>query len=36
VHVETVMEPHGGQFPGRHARYVLRSRVRVLPPRKGG
>lgn len=36
VQVETVMETHGGQFPGQHARYVLRSRVRMLPPKKGG
>ncbi len=28
--IETVHESHGGQFAGRHARYVLRSRVRLL------
>ena len=28
--VETVHERHEGQFAGRHARYVLRSRVRLL------
>jgi hypothetical protein len=28
--VETVHESHEGQFAGRHARYVLRSRVRLL------
>ncbi len=28
--VETVHESHGGLFAGRHARYVLRSRVRLL------
>jgi hypothetical protein len=28
--IETVREPHGGPFPGEHARYVLRSRVIVL------
>lgn len=28
--IETVHERHGGEFPGRHARYVLRSRVRLL------
>ena len=27
---ETVREPHGGPFPGEHARYMLRSAVRVL------
>lgn len=27
IDIETIMEEHGGQFPGRHARYVLRSRV---------
>ena len=34
VRIETVMEPHGGKFPGIHGRYVLRSRVRAQ--RKGG
>src|SRR5436309_865366 len=28
--VETIREPHGGPFPGGHARYVLRSRVTIL------
>ena len=28
--IETVHEPHGGSFPGTHARYVLRSRVTIL------
>ncbi len=28
--IETVHETHGGPFSGNHARYVLRSRVRVL------
>ncbi len=28
--VETVNESHGGLFAGRHARYVLRSRARLL------
>ncbi len=28
--IETVHEPHQGPFPGRHARYVLRSRLRVV------
>jgi hypothetical protein len=27
---ETVRERHGGEFPGDHARYVLRSRITVL------
>lgn len=29
VVVETEMEPHAGAYPGRHARYRLRSRVRI-------
>jgi hypothetical protein len=28
--IETVPERHGGNFPGNHARYVLRSRVVIL------
>jgi hypothetical protein len=28
VPIETIHEPHGGPFPGRHARYVLRAEVR--------
>jgi hypothetical protein len=28
--VETIHENHGGAFPGRHARYVLRSTVTVV------
>ena len=28
--IETIHESHGGRFPGRHARYVLRSAVTVL------
>lgn len=28
--IDTIHEKHGGEFPGRHARYVLRSRVRIL------
>ena len=28
ISVETIHEPHGGSYPGTHARYVLRSRVR--------
>lgn len=27
--VETVHEPHGGEYPGHHARYRLHSAVRV-------
>jgi hypothetical protein len=30
IAIETVHESHRGPFPGRHARYVLRSRVRVV------
>jgi len=30
IHVDTIDERHGGQFAGRHARYVLRSVVRVI------
>jgi hypothetical protein len=28
--IETIHEPHCGQFPGTHARYVLRSPVEVV------
>lgn len=28
--IETVTERHGGPFSGNHARYVLRSKVRLL------
>lgn len=31
VDVKTIHEPHAGEFAGRHARYVLRSRVTRLP-----
>lgn len=27
IEIETVTEPHGGPFPGHHARYVLKSRI---------
>ncbi|WP_423208738.1 winged helix domain-containing protein [Paracoccus yeei] len=27
IQIETRHEPHGGPFPGHHARYVLQSRV---------
>lgn len=30
IDIETIREPHGGPFPGQHARYVLRSDVTVL------
>lgn len=30
VHVETVDEDHGGPFAGSHARYVLRSSIRIV------
>lgn len=29
IEIETVHEPHGGDYPGHHARYVLRSDVSV-------
>lgn len=32
VQIETIREPHGGQFPGSHGRYVLRSQVEILEP----
>jgi hypothetical protein len=28
--IDTVEERHGGPYPGRHARYVLRSSVEIL------
>jgi hypothetical protein len=34
VPIETIHEPHEGDYPGRHARYVLRAYV--APERKGG
>lgn len=30
LEIETRHEPHQGPFPGRHARYVLRSRLRII------
>lgn len=30
IHVETINERHGGAFAGKHARYVLRSNVRIV------
>jgi hypothetical protein len=32
LNVETIDEPHGGDFKGTHARYVLRSRVTSANP----
>jgi hypothetical protein len=32
VDVETINEEHFGPFPGHHARYVLRSVVRIVTP----
>ena len=29
--IETLHERHGGNFPGTHARYILRCHVRVIP-----
>lgn len=34
LEIETVTEPHGGDYPGQHARYVLRSTV--VPAWEGG
>lgn len=28
--IETIHEPHAGAFPGKHARYVLKSAVEIL------
>ena len=28
--IDTIREPHAGEFPGQHARYVLRSRVVIV------
>ena len=30
LRIDTINERHGGPFAGRHARYVLRSRIRIL------
>ncbi|MFZ8281141.1 winged helix domain-containing protein [Staphylococcus aureus] len=30
IDIETVVEPHGGPFAGRHGRYVLREPLRVI------
>jgi hypothetical protein len=31
IAVRTIYEPHDGEFPGRHGRYVLESAVELLP-----
>jgi hypothetical protein len=40
LRIETITESHGGLFAGHHARYVLRSKVRILAldeyPAEGG
>jgi hypothetical protein len=33
VEIETITEPHEGQFPGHRARYVLRSTVSIMQER---
>ncbi|OYD03709.1 hypothetical protein [Rhizobium sp. N4311] len=30
IDVETIHENHGGQFPGSHARYVLRAKLSIV------
>ena len=30
IQIETIWERHGGPYPGRHARYVLRSKVSII------
>ena len=30
LNIETVTEPHAGQFAGHHAKYILRSPVEIL------
>jgi hypothetical protein len=30
LHIETLHEVHRGQFPGSHARYILRSRIEIV------
>ncbi len=32
--IETITEPHAGDYPGHHARYVLRSSVTYAPKAK--
>jgi len=31
IEIESIPEPHGGTYAGRHVRYVLRSLVRLVP-----
>ena len=35
VLIQTKTEPHGGEFSGAHARYVLRSKVQILEASDG-
>lgn len=30
LHIDMVEEPHGGEYPGKHGRYFLRSQVRLV------
>jgi hypothetical protein len=32
LNIETITEMHGGEYAGKHARYVLRSKVRFADP----
>jgi hypothetical protein len=32
LNIETITEMHGGEYAGKHARYVLRSRVQFADP----
>ena len=36
IHIETIWEKHGGGFPGRHGKYVLRSQLEVMALYRGG
>ena len=31
ISIETIHEPHGGAYPGNHARYVLRTPLEPVP-----
>jgi hypothetical protein len=31
INIETIYEPHGGAYSGTHGRYVLRTKLRVIP-----
>lgn len=35
VEIETIIESHGGQFPGYHGRYILRTPVQIVEPTQG-